>query len=57
MALAGSILERDFEQHLQASWQIVSANSKSAGWLLLASNFPCGARFPLGLNTQLSFFL
>lgn len=33
MAVAGGFLEGDFEQHLKVSWQIISANSKSAGWL------------------------
>jgi len=57
MAVAGGFLEGDFEQHLKASWQIISAKSKSAGWLLFTSNFLCEARFPLGLSTQLFHFL
>lgn len=57
MAVAGGFLEGDFERHLKASWQIISANSKSAGWLLFTSNFLCEARFPLGLSTRLFLFL
>lgn len=55
--VAGGLLEGDFEKHLRASWQITSANRKSAGWLLFTSNFQCEARFPPGLSTQLFLLL
>jgi len=54
---AGGFLEGDFGKHLRASWQIISASSKSAGWLLFTRNFLCGARFPPGLSTQLFLLL